>query len=128
MDPATEVPWIAAALMTALVAGSDVLLMALAVPLIRRRVPPNAWYGVRVAATFADREVWYETNARAGRDLFVAGALHLALLLVLMLAPGVPFEGRMAIAIGTITAAVLVVAVRAWRHANRLLAERQRRA
>lgn len=63
--------------MTLLVAtfiGVGLLLIALAVPLIRRTVPPNRWYGLRVAATFADEWVWYEANARSGRDLLVLGA------------------------------------------------------
>ena len=44
---------------------TGLLLAGLAVPLMRRRVPPNGLYGLRVAATFADEEVWYEANARS---------------------------------------------------------------
>ena len=54
------------------------LLIMLAIPLIRRRVPPNDWYGVRIAATFADEWVWYEANARSGRDLLILGIVQMA--------------------------------------------------
>jgi uncharacterized membrane protein len=60
-------------LFLALYAGTGLLLAALAVPLIRRRVPPNAFYGLRIPETLADDEVWYEANARSGRDLLRAG-------------------------------------------------------
>ncbi|RMG79529.1 MAG: SdpI family protein, partial [Chloroflexi bacterium] len=55
------------------------LLIALAVPLIRRRIPPNHWYGLRVPATFADERVWYEANARAGKELLTLGVFVIAL-------------------------------------------------
>jgi hypothetical protein len=34
-----------------------ILLIAISVPLVRRRLPPNAGYGLRVPATFADEWV-----------------------------------------------------------------------
>ena len=57
---------------------SAVLLIALAIPLWMRRVPPNRFYGVRTRATLADEATWYDVNARSGRDLLVSGALFLA--------------------------------------------------
>jgi hypothetical protein len=41
----------------------------LAIPLILRRVPRNAFYGFRTCATVADDFVWYEANAYFGRRL-----------------------------------------------------------
>jgi hypothetical protein len=38
-------------------AGS--LFVALGIPLMRRRVPPNGAYGLRVPATCADEQAWY---------------------------------------------------------------------
>jgi uncharacterized membrane protein len=40
---------------------------------MRRRVPPNAWYGVRLPSTLADDRTWYEVNERTGRDLLIVG-------------------------------------------------------
>jgi len=61
----------------ALLLVSAVLIIALAIPLRMRRVPPNRFYGVRTRATLADEDTWYDVNARSGRDLLVAGALFL---------------------------------------------------
>src|SRR5262249_44698624 len=44
-----------------------------------RRVPPKSLYGVRGRAT-RDEGIWYEINARAGRDLILLGAVYLGLL------------------------------------------------
>lgn len=62
-------------------------LIGLAIPLIRRRVKPNPLYGLRIKATFADEWVWYEANARSGRDLATLGAMQLAAAVVLNLLP-----------------------------------------
>ena len=62
MRPPGDPPFFVSALVAV---PCRLVLMAVAVPLARRRVPPNAWYGLRVPATFADREVWYAANARA---------------------------------------------------------------
>jgi uncharacterized membrane protein len=56
---------------------SALLLIALAIPLWMRRVPPNRFYGVRTRATLADEGRWYEVNARCGQDLLVSGVLFL---------------------------------------------------
>jgi uncharacterized membrane protein len=41
---------------------------------MRRRVPPNRWYGIRLPSTVGDERVWYAVNGRSGRDLFILGA------------------------------------------------------
>lgn len=56
--------------------GSGLLIIAAAIPLWLKRVPPNAVYGARFAATLADPRVWYAVNAAAGRSLVVIGALY----------------------------------------------------
>lgn len=55
---------------------SGPLLVLLGVPLWLRRVPPNPFYGVRTRATLGDDAVWYEVNARGGRDLAIAATLY----------------------------------------------------
>ncbi|HEV7920916.1 MAG TPA: SdpI family protein [Thermoanaerobaculia bacterium] len=61
-------------------------LVAFSIPLVLRKVPPNRWYGIRIAATFADEVVWYEANAASGRDMLILGILQVALGLVAPLA------------------------------------------
>ena len=113
-------------ILTSLVfAAVGVLLMALAIPPMRRRVPPNATYGLRVRATFADPDVWYEANAASGRDLFGLGA---ALLVAALVVPWVAGRWAPPLLTGGAVIGALAMARRGTRHANRLLAERQRGA
>jgi SdpI/YhfL family protein len=51
------------------------LFIALSVPLIQGRVPPNAFYGFRTAKSLSDFKIWYEINRLSGIDLLIAGAL-----------------------------------------------------
>jgi hypothetical protein len=48
------------------------LIALIAVPLVLRKVGPNRWYGLRTAATLADRALWYDANAWAGWALLCA--------------------------------------------------------
>src|SRR5437868_14383031 len=59
--------------LTSALGASGLALAAAGLPLMRRRVPPNRWYGVRVPATLADERMWYAVNERSGRDLLVVG-------------------------------------------------------
>ncbi len=97
-----------------------VLFIALAVPLIRRRIPPNHWYGLRVPATFADERVWYEANARAGRELLALGVLIIALGTLLYLVT-MPSWLSVLLWFALIMCGLIVYLVRSWRFANRLL-------
>lgn len=49
--------------------------VALSIPLIRNRVPPNPHYGFRTTKTLSDPKIWYEVNHISGKDLFLAGIL-----------------------------------------------------
>jgi hypothetical protein len=53
--------------------GMGLLFVALAVPLIRGRVRPNVWYGIRIRAAFASEEAWYRINRHGGKSLLVLG-------------------------------------------------------
>ena len=66
-------------------AGLSILLMALSIPMIRRRVKPNAWYGFRIPLTLNDPDIWYPANRYAGQLLL---AYALVLLVVTF---GLPF-------------------------------------
>ena len=109
-------------LLTIVTAGAGVLIAALAIPMIRRRVPPNGLYGLRVPATFADEWVWYEANAQSGRDLFWLGVLLTLLAILLPFAWGV--TGYLAWAAIAGIGALSMCAV-GWRRANRLLRARR---
>ena len=65
--------------------ASGLLLIAAGIPMWLRRVPRNALYGVRFGSTLSDDRIWYEINARGGRDLVGIGAGYLALLTAALL-------------------------------------------
>jgi SdpI/YfhL protein family len=103
----------------------SLLWIALGWPLAARRVPPNRWYGLRVPATFADRSVWYDANAVAGRDMvgvgIVLGLMALLLPRIVSLYPATyALVCALALGLGS-----LVFALRGWHLANRLLRERR---
>ena len=106
-------------------AGVDLVTILVAVPLVRRRIPPNGLYGLRVPATFADGTVWYDANARSGHDLITMGLALLAVTIVLFFVPGLSDDGFALLNAGLLAAAALEVLVHGWRRANRLLRERR---
>jgi len=103
--------------------GASLILIAIAIPLIRRRVPPNAMYGLRVPATFADEWVWYEANARSGRELLLLGIVQLisAIAIPLFRLSLLAYIAWAAVMfVGAITMGII-----GWLRANRLLRERR---
>ena len=56
-------------IVAALNIGCAVLVGALAVPLIQRRIKMNHLYGVRFRKSFESDELWYELNEYGGRQL-----------------------------------------------------------
>ena len=55
--------------------GVGLLFIALSIPLIQERVPPNSTYGFRTAKSLSDPKIWYAINRISGRDLLIAGTL-----------------------------------------------------
>ena len=54
---------------------TGILFSGLAIPLIRRKVKMNAWYGIRTPETMDNESIWYDVNAIMGRYLFTFGLL-----------------------------------------------------
>lgn len=107
-----------------LLVGISLVLVAVSIPMLLRRVPPNPVYGLRVPATYADEWVWFEANARFGRDLLLQG-VALAVLAVALPGFGLPMETALPAWCLIAAATSLVTVVVAWRRANRLLQERR---
>ncbi len=104
---------------------AGVLLCALAVPLMLRKVKPNVLYGLRCPATFADEWVWYEANARSGRELFALGFCELILALVPLVDPTFPLPMYLVGNATFVGFGAVFFAVVGWVRANRLLKERR---
>ena len=105
--------------------GVALLMVVLALPLLQRRIAPNALYGLRVPATFADETVWYNANAASARDLLVLAAALVVVGVVLWMALPGSSSTAMMIACGVLVAGVLTMAAAGSRRARRLLAERR---
>ena len=105
--------------------GVALLMVVLALPLLQRRIAPNALYGLRVPATFADETVWYDANAAGARDLLILAAMLVVAGAALWVA--FPFSSDLAlgIACGLMVGGVVAVATVGGRRADRLLAERR---
>src|SRR2546422_9578340 len=101
------------------------LSIVIGLPLARRRVPPNRWYGLRLPATFADEYVWYETNAAGGRDLMVLGAIVAGVALILTQLATLSAAQYAGLCSGVFVGGSSAMMVRGWRLANRLLRERR---
>jgi uncharacterized membrane protein len=54
--------------------GVALLMIALSLPLIYEKVPPNGWYGFHTPKTMSSDSMWYRANKLGGR-YFVAAAL-----------------------------------------------------
>lgn len=101
------------------------LLIALGWPLAARRVRPNRWYGLRLPATFAQEQVWYDANAVAGRDLMLLGAVLVLLAVGLPRVAWLPRESYAGVCAGVLGAGSVLLTLRGWRLANRLLRQRR---
>jgi SdpI/YhfL family protein len=101
------------------------LLIGLGWPLAGRRVRPNRWYGLRVPATYADETVWYEANAVTGRDMVGLGAVVLVIALVLPHVTRLRSDTFAGLCAGLLGLGSLLLTVRGWRLANRLLRQRR---
>jgi uncharacterized membrane protein len=90
--------------------SSGLLLCALSIPLILRRVPPNSVYGFRIPATLRDANLWYAVNRYAGRWLLGAGAAIVIAAALLYLVPGISLDhyalGELAVVVLGLGAAV----------------------
>ena len=58
---------------------TGLLFSALSIPLIRKKVKFNAWYGIRTGETMSDEKIWYKVNSIMGKYLFVFGLIVSAL-------------------------------------------------
>ncbi|OGO27471.1 MAG: hypothetical protein A2136_01015 [Chloroflexi bacterium RBG_16_54_11] len=60
-------------ILLALYSFGGLLLAALSVPLILRKIPPNRLFGFRIPSTLSNPSLWYQVNAYTGRRFLVVG-------------------------------------------------------
>jgi len=96
------------------------LLILFSLPLMLRWIPPNRFYGFRIAATLRNKSVWYDVNALSARHFFLLGLFLVFLEFVL------PSTIRILTLRVCATAGVALIVIADWRIANRW--ERERRS
>lgn len=100
--------------------GAGILLAAVAIPLIQRRIKPNPFYGFRVSKAYTSEQVWYEVNAYSGKWLLGGGIVIIAAALLFALIPGITVDVY-AWAMLTVGGAALGVGVvQSFRYLNRI--------
>lgn len=52
---------------------AGIVIIVISLPLIRRKVKMNDWYGVRIQASFASEQAWFDINHYGGRLFFIWG-------------------------------------------------------
>ena len=75
----------------AVLVGLGLLIAAISLPLLFRKVRPNHWYGVRVPAAFVSEENWYLVNEFGAKRLLRFSLFVLVLGLVHLSLPGMPW-------------------------------------
>jgi uncharacterized membrane protein len=101
-------------------ACTGLLFIGLAQPLIKRRIPPNQFYGFRLPDAFSSETVWYAVNEYAARLLRMLGVIVLAAIPVLQyLALPEPFFALSMAAIVLVGTAAVIV--RSYRYLQQLM-------
>ncbi len=98
---------------------SGLVVSAISIPLIYRRIPPNGLYGFRVRKTLENPHIWYEANAYAGRRLFIFGLL-VALASVGLYFLNLSLDAYALSVLGVMTAVFAVVLAQCIRYLQRL--------
>lgn len=98
----------------------DVVFVVMAIPLMQRKVRPNALYGYRTRATMSDKALWYEANAHFGRGLLIGSAISgVAALVIWMMKPP---DQLIPLFIVILVVPSLIAAIATARHIRRLRA------
>jgi hypothetical protein len=103
--------------------AAGLLLIGLAVPLIWRKVRPNAWYGFRVRQTLTDSDIWYAANAYAGKYLLGVGVITVVTAIGLYRVPGITLDAYALACAGIILAALAVCVIQCFRYLAKLTRE-----
>jgi hypothetical protein len=91
---------------TLLLAGF--VLFGVSWPLVRRKIPRNHFYGIRIREAFASADRWYEVNAIGGRYLARAACAIFATGLLGLVVPSGAFVSYIIVAAGVVLASLLI--------------------
>lgn len=84
----------------------SLIMIALGIPFMQRKIGPNPIAGIRIPATLNDAGIWYEANAYGGR-LMVQSGIITGIITLLYLVPSVATP----LYFGVVTAAILLTSI-----------------
>jgi len=96
------------------------LLIALAIPMLRGKVPPNPWYGFRVPGTLSDPTRWYKANRYAARWLLLTGVITAAAAIALYFVPGLSVDTYAWLVLAVFGVPFVLMIITSFRYLRRL--------
>jgi uncharacterized membrane protein len=99
---------------------SGLLLAALSIPLMLRKIPPNPLYGFRISKTLNNPDVWYDANAFAATRLLIFSLVLVAAAVVIFLLPGVDEQFYSWSVLAIVVAGMAVVVFQSVRYLSRI--------
>ncbi len=100
--------------------ASGAVLVALSLPMIRRKVPPNPWYGFRVRQTQEDPATWYAANEYAGKGLAWVGVCALVAPPLIALWPNLSLDAYALVCLAVTMVALAVCLMQSFRYLHDL--------
>lgn len=98
------------------------LLILVSIPLIRKKVKPNALYGFRVPQTLENPDVWYPVNAHAGKRMAVSGVITLVAAVAFYSVPGIDLDTYAWACLAAFALPFGIGMVQSWRYMKSLAA------
>ena len=96
------------------------LLIALAIPMLRGKVPPNPWYGFRVPGTLSDPTRWYKANRYAARWLPLTGVITVVAAIALYFVPGLSVDTYAWLVLAVFGVPFVLMIISSFRYLRRL--------
>ena len=101
---------------TLLLAG--LVLFCVSWPLIRRKIPRNHFYGIRIREAFVSADRWYDINEIGGRRLAAAASAIFMTGLLGFVVPARAFVPYLIVSAGVVLASLLISIIQTVRWAN----------
>jgi len=100
------------------------VLIALSIPLILKRIPPNQWYGFRVPATWDDPKIWHLVNVYAAWRTLWLGVVQILVSIALYVAPGMAVSVYGFIVVAVVAFGLIIILVQGFGYIGRLTNEK----
>jgi UDP-N-acetylmuramyl pentapeptide phosphotransferase/UDP-N-acetylglucosamine-1-phosphate transferase len=99
---------------------TGLIFSGLAIPLIKRKIKMNSWYGIRIPQTTQSENIWYEVNEIMGKYIFSWGIFISILSLYFILNPTDPDYLMVYILLGILIVGAVLLVVTSYKVANRI--------